>query len=155
MSTSPKSRKIMTSACSVRLWPHSHLNMDLSVYTPTWHRVLLSGKKSGFFIQYESRLKLLYRRVGLKLPCWWLTSVSDFLRSLSFFYMIYLNMYGQNLCTSRKVRRKRVAVQEKKKKLNIILGSAKKYSRNWLKVTLLTSTNNSPALNTPLLFAAL
>ena len=28
--------------------PHSHLNMDLSVYIPTWHRVLLPGKDSGF-----------------------------------------------------------------------------------------------------------
>ena len=54
MSTSPKSSKIMTSACSVRLWPHSHLNMDLSVYTPTWHRVLLSGKNSGFLNPTES-----------------------------------------------------------------------------------------------------
>ena len=47
MPTSPKSSKIMTSAYSVRLWPHSHwhLNMDLSIYTPIWHRVLLSGKK--------------------------------------------------------------------------------------------------------------
>ena len=26
-------------------WPHFHLNMDLPIYTPTWHRVLLFGKK--------------------------------------------------------------------------------------------------------------
>ena len=33
---------------SVRLWPHFHLNMDLSIYTPTWHRVLLFEQNSGF-----------------------------------------------------------------------------------------------------------
>ena len=48
MSISPISSRIMTSACSAHLWPHSHLNMDLSIYTPTWHRVLLFGKYSGF-----------------------------------------------------------------------------------------------------------
>ena len=41
MSTSPKSSKIMASACSVctSIW-----NMDLSIYTPTWHRF---GKNFG------------------------------------------------------------------------------------------------------------
>ncbi|KAF8228965.1 hypothetical protein L208DRAFT_198908 [Tricholoma matsutake] len=48
MSTSPKSSRIMTSACSAHLWPHSHLNMDLTIYTPTWHPVLLFGKYSAF-----------------------------------------------------------------------------------------------------------
>ena len=48
MSTSPKSIRIMTSACSFHVWPHSHLNMDLSIHTPTWHCVYWFGKYSGF-----------------------------------------------------------------------------------------------------------
>ena len=50
MSKSPKSSKIMTSASPFvfgRIPMESHLNMDLSIYTPTWHRVLLSGKNSN------------------------------------------------------------------------------------------------------------
>ena len=43
-----KSSKTMTSACcSVRLWPHFHWHL-ISIYTPTWHRILLFGKNSGF-----------------------------------------------------------------------------------------------------------
>ena len=50
MSKSPKSSKIMASASPFvfgRIPMESHLNMDLSIYTPTWHRVLLSGKNSN------------------------------------------------------------------------------------------------------------
>ena len=47
MSKSPKSSKIMTSASPFVFGCIPHLNMDLSIYTPTWHRVLLSGKNSN------------------------------------------------------------------------------------------------------------